>query len=162
MNVKTYPAMNSTIKDLLRNSEEPMQQYALARIEELEQQIEAYKGWISSAGVAPPEEEPAPMTDLYVRDRHTGKAHRVGDDHHDSLFVDDKGIVQYHNMQNGDGTLCGHPLASEAGYEFVTTGPDAEDVDDETLRQAAEHREQEARWRQRNKELAAAGIIRLS
>lgn len=51
MNVKTYPAMNSTIKDLLRNSEEPMQQYALARIEELEQQVEAYK----ATGMTPEE-----------------------------------------------------------------------------------------------------------
>lgn len=37
--IKTYPEMNETIKDLLRRSEEPMQLYILARIEELEKQV---------------------------------------------------------------------------------------------------------------------------
>lgn len=41
--VRTYPKMNETIKDLLRDSEEPMMQYALARIEELEAEVAAYK-----------------------------------------------------------------------------------------------------------------------
>lgn len=41
--IHTYPEMNETIKDLLRRSEEPMNQYILARIEELEAQLEAAK-----------------------------------------------------------------------------------------------------------------------
>lgn len=36
--ITTYPKMNETIKDLLRRSDKPMDQYILARIEELEQQ----------------------------------------------------------------------------------------------------------------------------
>ena len=39
MEIKTYPEMNKTIKDLLRRSEEPMNLYILARIEELEKQL---------------------------------------------------------------------------------------------------------------------------
>lgn len=39
--IKTYPEMNETIKDLLRRSEEPMQLYILARIEGLEKQVSA-------------------------------------------------------------------------------------------------------------------------
>ena len=37
--VHTYHKMNETIKDLLRRSEEPMQQYILTRIEELEKAL---------------------------------------------------------------------------------------------------------------------------
>lgn len=37
--VQTYPKMNETIKDLLRRSEEPMHQYILTRIEELEKAL---------------------------------------------------------------------------------------------------------------------------
>lgn len=37
--IKTYPEMNETIKDLLRRSDEPMQLYILTRIEELEKQV---------------------------------------------------------------------------------------------------------------------------
>lgn len=37
--IKTYPEMNETIKDLLSRSDEPMQLYILARIEELEKQV---------------------------------------------------------------------------------------------------------------------------
>ena len=39
MEIKTYPEMNETIKDLLRRSEEPMNLYIVARIEELEKQL---------------------------------------------------------------------------------------------------------------------------
>lgn len=39
--IHTYPAMNETIKDLLRRNEEPMNLYILARIEELEAQLKA-------------------------------------------------------------------------------------------------------------------------
>lgn len=39
IDIKTYPEMNETIKDLLRLREEPMGLYILARIEELEKQV---------------------------------------------------------------------------------------------------------------------------
>lgn len=42
--VNTYPEMNKMIKDLLRNCDSPMLQYAAARIEELEQ---GQPKWIS-------------------------------------------------------------------------------------------------------------------
>lgn len=39
MEIKTYPEMNETVKDLLRRSEEPMNLYIAARLEELEGQL---------------------------------------------------------------------------------------------------------------------------
>lgn len=42
-------------------------------------------------------------TDLYIRDKYSGRIHRVGDSPHDMLTVDDKGTVHYFNLQNGDG-----------------------------------------------------------
>lgn len=61
------------------------------------------------------------MNDLFVRDREgDGKVHRVGDNIHDCLFVDDRGVVQYHNLQNGDGTMVGFS-PDRGGYEFVKT-----------------------------------------
>lgn len=53
--IKTYPEMNETIKDLLRRSEEPMQLYILARIEELEKQI---------SDLTPPPNEPLTIEQL--------------------------------------------------------------------------------------------------
>ena len=38
--MKTYPEMNETVKDLLRRSNEPMSLYILARLEELENQVQ--------------------------------------------------------------------------------------------------------------------------
>lgn len=61
------------------------------------------------------------LTDIYVRDKYSGRIHRVGDDQHDSLWVDAAGTVHYHHLQNGDG--CGprsRMLPKErAGFEFV-------------------------------------------
>lgn len=37
--IHTYPEMNETVKDLLRRSEEPMNLYIAARLEELENQL---------------------------------------------------------------------------------------------------------------------------
>ncbi len=37
--IHTYPKMNETIKDLLRGSDEPMDLYVVARLEELETQL---------------------------------------------------------------------------------------------------------------------------
>lgn len=63
------------------------------------------------------------LTDIYVRDKYSGKMHRVGDDRHDSLWVDAAGTVHYHHLQNGDG--CGarsRMLPKErAGFEFLSS-----------------------------------------
>jgi len=40
--MKTYPEMNETVKDLLRRSNEPMSLYILARLEELENQVQEF------------------------------------------------------------------------------------------------------------------------
>lgn len=52
--VNTYHEMNETVKDLLRRSEEPMNLYILARIEELEsmnaEMLEAWKGVCEACG----------------------------------------------------------------------------------------------------------------
>ena len=101
------------------------------------------------------------MTELYVRDRRTGKAHRVGDDQHDRLHVEESGIVQYYNLQNGDGTLCGDEHEADAGYEFVQAD-DLGNYDDETLRQAQEFREAREEWEKHRAELAAQGITVIS
>lgn len=57
--IKTYPEMNETIKDLLRRSEEPMQIYILARIEELEKQI---------SDLTPPPNDPLTLEELRKMD----------------------------------------------------------------------------------------------
>ncbi len=43
LDIKTYPKMNETIKDLLRRSDEPMDLYVVARLEELEAKLKAYE-----------------------------------------------------------------------------------------------------------------------
>lgn len=53
--IKTYPEMNETIKDLLRRSEEPMQLYILAWIEELEKQV---------SDLTPPHNDPLTLDEL--------------------------------------------------------------------------------------------------
>lgn len=45
------------------------------------------------------------FTNLYIRDKYSGSVHRVGDNVHDMLYVDDEGTVHYCNMQNGDGCV---------------------------------------------------------
>lgn len=42
--IRLYPEMNSMIKDLLRRSNEPMNQYILARIEQLEAENAMLRG----------------------------------------------------------------------------------------------------------------------
>ena len=62
------------------------------------------------------------LIDIYVRDKYTGRIHRVGDDVHDSLWVDRKGTLHYFNMQNGDGCTGYHSVnrdKEECGFEFV-------------------------------------------
>ena len=53
------------------------------------------------------------FTDLYVYDKSSMTIHRIGDDKHDSLIADFKGI-RYHNLQNGEGGGI-----SEADGEYV-------------------------------------------
>ena len=99
------------------------------------------------------------MIDLYVRDREDGTVHRVGDDHHDHLYVDLNGIVQYENLHNGDGTMCGTFHEEKAGYEFV----DEDDLTEKQLKQIEEHRQREENYRKAQKELFNEhGIIMLS
>ena len=50
---------------------------------------------------------------LEVYDKLNGKIHEVGSDTHDVLLVSD-GVVEYYNLENGDGT--------GDGYEFVEKG----------------------------------------
>ena len=57
--------------------------------------------------------------DLYVRDKMSGKIHKVGDDPHDALWVDSSGTVHYFNLQNGDGCSVNSHTDEHAGYEFI-------------------------------------------
>lgn len=45
------------------------------------------------------------LIDLFVQDNGDGgRIHKVGDEPHDSLWVDSAGVVHYMNLQNGEGT----------------------------------------------------------
>ena len=58
------------------------------------------------------------LTDIYVRDKWSGRIHRVGDDQHDQLTIWEDGNLHYYNLQNGDG--CNTRCHGEGyGYEFV-------------------------------------------
>lgn len=59
------------------------------------------------------------LIDLYVRDKSTGKIHKVGSDMHDGLWVDSNGTVHYQNLQNGDGCNANSHNDKFAGYEFM-------------------------------------------
>lgn len=52
------------------------------------------------------------LIDLYIKDNTTGRIHKIGDDQHDMLVVDEYGIVRYENLQTGEGSKYG-------GYSFV-------------------------------------------
>lgn len=45
----------------------------------------------------------ARQIDLWIRDKYSGHIHKVGDDPHDCLMVDEEGTVKYYNLQNSDG-----------------------------------------------------------
>lgn len=85
------------------------------------------------------------LTDIFVRDKYTGNIHKVGDDPHDSLYVDDEGTLHYSNLQNGDGCVAYKSKNKETisnkypnkewgeradeflyGFEFVTCTKDCE------------------------------------
>lgn len=59
------------------------------------------------------------LIDLYVRDKHSGRIHKIGEDQHDGLWVDQSGSVHYHNLQNGDGCSVNSHTDEAAGYEFM-------------------------------------------
>ena len=64
------------------------------------------------------------LTDLYIKDRHSGLIHKIGSDRHDSLSVTDNGTVTYYNLQNGDGCIGSDSKLKDKkvfGYEFVTS-----------------------------------------
>lgn len=56
------------------------------------------------------------LTDLYIRDKQTGKIRRIGDNQHDQLTINDKGQLCYYNLQNGDGCRTGD---DGGGYAFM-------------------------------------------
>lgn len=58
-------------------------------------------------------------TDLYIRDKDSGRIHKVGDECHDALWVDVDGTVHYSNLQNGDGCADYSQIDPNAGYEFM-------------------------------------------
>ncbi len=65
------------------------------------------------------------LCDLWIRDKSSGRVHKIGTNSHDMLSVDDNGTVRYHNLQNGDG-CPGYRGDDEAlyGYEFVPNQDD--------------------------------------
>lgn len=58
-------------------------------------------------------------TDFYVRDKESGRIHKVGTDQHDSIWVDTNGELHYCNLQNGDGCSGKSIVEDGYGYEFV-------------------------------------------
>ena len=59
------------------------------------------------------------LIDFYVRDKRNNAIHRVGDDRHDSIWVDMDGTLHYQNLQNGDGCSSDSHKDDRQGYEFV-------------------------------------------
>lgn len=63
------------------------------------------------------------LTDLFIRDKYSGSIHRIGDDPHDSLYVDEDGTVHYYNLQNGDGCTGYRSLnRTTLGEKYKGTG----------------------------------------
>lgn len=59
------------------------------------------------------------LIDIYVRDKQSGRIHRVGDDQHDQLTIGEDGHLHYFNLHNGDGCSTGDTRRDGCGYEFV-------------------------------------------
>lgn len=59
------------------------------------------------------------LVDFYVKDKKDGTIHRVGDDRHDSIWVDSDGTLHYYNLQNSDGCSKDSHNDDKQGYEFV-------------------------------------------
>lgn len=94
------------------------------------------------------------FTDIYVRDKYTGRIHRVGDDVHDEIWVDRDGTLLYHNMQSGDGCVGyksvnedkteHNPEEYQYGFEFVPM-MDGE-LDEPYATQYKAQKEKEKEW----------------
>lgn len=54
------------------------------------------------------------MVRLWIKDLTDGKVHEYGTDRHDALIVRD-GVLEYINMQNGDGSPAGYCFCNEDG-----------------------------------------------
>lgn len=52
------------------------------------------------------------LPEIWVLDTQGDVVHMVGTNHHDELYLDEKGRIQYYNLQNGCGTEYGE-------YRFV-------------------------------------------
>ena len=68
------------------------------------------------------------LCDFWVRDKCTGRIHKVGDEQHDSIWVSDEGELHYMNLQNGDGCSGKSHLDDGCGYEFVPSDCGTMDV----------------------------------
>ena len=102
------------------------------------------------------------LTDIYVRDKYSGKIHRVGDNVHDELWVDEAGTLHYFNMQNGDGCAAYKSINEDKdtngegykfGYEFVPVMDG--DMKEPYASQYKKQLEEEKEWEQMVKDLEA-------
>ena len=100
------------------------------------------------------------LTDIYVRDKYSGKIHRVGDNVHDELWVDEAGTLHYFNMQNGDGCAAYKSINEDKdtngegykfGYEFVPVMDG--DMKEPYASQYKKQLEEEKEWEQMVKDL---------
>lgn len=64
-------------------------------------------------------------TSLYIREKHSGRVHRIGTDIHDHLVIDNYGRLHYMNLQNGDGCYIGGDMNPVGGYDFMPNVDDA-------------------------------------
>lgn len=111
MKIKTYPQMNETIKDLLRRSEEPMNLYILARIEDLEKQVK---------DLTPPPNDPLTLEELremglfewlWVEVIHPTKSQLL-------RKVESAYYQVFEDYTDGDAICCGWPgLIHDFAYE---------------------------------------------
>lgn len=60
------------------------------------------------------------LIDLYIRDKDSGKIHKIGENQHDMLTIVN-GTLIYQHLQNGDGCTLGMNVG---GYEFVDNADD--------------------------------------
>lgn len=65
------------------------------------------------------------LTDLYIRDKSSGRIHRIGDDQHDMLMISEEGKLVYHHLQCGEGAILGDKENERYfGFEFVPNEDD--------------------------------------
>ena len=103
--------------------------------------------------IAEMDEERSTFCDIYVKDKYSGRVHRVGDGVHDSIRVDSEGTLHYYNLQNGDGCIGYKSINKETlgikgreseykyGYEFVPSDigeADPEDLSAERYKEKQE------------------------